>query len=266
MDPAAAAPQLVSELVAELVSDRPRTPRQWEELFAGSWPPYVDADPVAAAALPAVRDAFPHLAVALTQPAAGHHDGDGDGEQLAGAAWGVPVAWDQDPAHLPTGYSDALVRSLADRESGAACDTLVVCAAQVHPAHARTGAAARLLTHLIDVGSGTGLHQVVAPLRLTGEHHHPTVPVEDYVTWRRPDGQALDPWLRTHERMGARVVTTAPASQSFVGTVGQWRAWTGLPLATSGQHLVPGALAPLHVDVEGDVGRLDEPGVWVRHR
>lgn len=37
-------------LLEELVGDRPRPAEQWEELFAGSWPAYVDADPVAALA------------------------------------------------------------------------------------------------------------------------------------------------------------------------------------------------------------------------
>ena len=252
---------MADDLVAELVSDRPRSQAQWEALFAGSWPPYVDADRTAAAALPAVFEAFAHLQVALTRP------GDEDREdQLVGAAWGVPVAWDGDPTTLPRGYSDALVRSLADREAGSSCDALVVCAAQVHPGHARSGVASQLLSHLIAVALDAGLHRVVAPLRLTAKHLHPRVPVEEYVRWRRPDGEAHDPWLRTHERMGARVVATTPASQHFEGTVEQWRAWTGLALETSGEHVVPGALAPLRVDLDSGTAELLEPGAWVRHR
>ena len=252
---------MADDLVAELVSDRPRSQAQWEALFAGSWPPYVDADRTAAAALPAVSEAFAHLQVALTRP------GDEDREdQLVGAAWGVPIAWDGDPTTLPRGYSDALVRSLADREAASSCDALVVCAAQVHPGHARSGVASQLLSHLMTVAQGAGLHRVVAPLRLTAKHLHPRVPVEEYVRWRRPDGEAHDPWLRTHERMGARVVATTPASQHFEGTVEQWRAWTGLALETSGEHVVPGALAPLRVDLASGTAELLEPGAWVRHR
>lgn len=38
---------------------------QWEALFAGGWPAFVHADPVAASCLPHVRSTFSHLEVAL---------------------------------------------------------------------------------------------------------------------------------------------------------------------------------------------------------
>jgi hypothetical protein len=158
------------------------------------------------------------------------------------------------------------VRSLVERDAGSACDALVVCAAQVHPEHARSGVAAQLLSHLMTVARDAGLHRVVAPLRLTAKHLHPRVAIDEYVRWRRPDGEAHDPWLRTHERMGARGVATTPASQHFKATVEQWRAWTGLALESSGEHLVAGALAPLRVDLDSGTAQLLEPGVWVRHR
>lgn len=252
---------MTDDLIAELVTDRPRSPQQWEDLFADSWPPYIDADPVAAAALPEVRATGAALEVALTRPAGSDHD-----ERLAGAAWGVPIAWDGDTDHLPRGYSDTLVRALADHDRGTASDTLVICAAQVHPSHARTGAAAHLLGHLVQAAAARGLHRVIAPLRLTGEHQYPLIPVETYARWRRADGEAFDPWLRTHERMGAQLLSTTPASQSFVASVEQWRTWSGLALPGSGAHVIEGALAPLHVDLEEGTGRLDEPGAWVRHR
>ena len=34
----------------------------------------------------------------------------------------------------------------------------------------------------------------------------------------------------------------------------------------SGDYVVPGALQPVAVDRERDVGRYEEPNVWVRHR
>ena len=34
----------------------------------------------------------------------------------------------------------------------------------------------------------------------------------------------------------------------------------------SGDYVVPGALAPLSLDVEADHGRVTEPNYWMRHR
>jgi hypothetical protein len=43
------------------------------------------------------------------------------------------------------------------------------------------------------------------------------------------------------------------------GTLEQWRSWTGLPFAESGDVEVPGALVPVHVDVEADHAVYVEP-------
>jgi GNAT superfamily N-acetyltransferase len=234
---------------------RPRPPEQLTALFAGRWPVWIDADAVATRHLPRVREAFGDLEVALLVD-----------DVLVAAAWGVPVVWNGTVADLPRGYSDALVRAVADLDAHSEVDTLVVCAAQVRPDRTGTGLASDVLTALCEAGRSRGLHQVIAPLRPTGKHRHPSTPIGEYTAWARPDGLSLDPWLRTHQRMGAHVLATTEVSQAFTGTVQQWRAWTGESLLVSGAHVVPDALAPLHVDLDADLATLVEPGVWVRHR
>ncbi len=247
-------------LVLERVGDRERPPAAWEALFAGGWPAFIDADPLAAAHLPRVREVFADLQVVLVDEHAASEE-----EQLLAAAWGVPIAWDGDAEHLPGGYGDALGAALAGHDGRAAADTLVLCAAQVHPRAGRRGLAATVLTGLSDLAAASGLHRVVAPLRPTLKHRYPLTSIEDYVRFRRPDGEPLDPWLRTHARMGARVIATSPASQTFVGTVTDWERWSGLALPASGDYVVDRALAPLHLDHPADRGTLVEPGIWVRH-
>ena len=58
--------------------------------------------------------------------------------------------------------------------------------------------------------------------------------MERYALWRRPDGQLLDPWLRTHERVGGRYAGIAPHGNVFVGTVAEWQQWTGMTMPESG--------------------------------
>lgn len=80
------------------------------------------------------------------------------------------------------------------------------------------------------------------------------------------DGAPLDPWLRTHVRLGGRIVATAPHSQTMTGTVAQWQAWTGMPLPSTGHYVIPDGLSTLYVDREHDLGTYTEPNVWVQHR
>jgi hypothetical protein len=49
-------------------------------------------------------------------------------------------------------------------------------------------------------------------VRPTLKERYPLTPIARYLSWRRPDGTHLDPWLRTHERLGADIVKVAPDS------------------------------------------------------
>jgi hypothetical protein len=234
---------------------RPRPAEELAALFAGGWPAFIDADEVAARHLPTVRATFTDLEVVLLQD-----------DVVVAAGWGVPIAWDGTVKDLPEGYSDALARAVTAHQAATSPNTLVVCAAQVRPDAGRTGLAATLLEGLITTASDAGLVQVVAPLRPTTKHRYPLTPIEDYATWTRPDGSAFDPWLRTHLRMGARLLGTAPESQRFTGTVEQWQQWSNLMLPGDGSYVIPDALSPLHLDHAADLGTCVEPTIWVQHR
>jgi hypothetical protein len=75
----------------------------------------------------------------------------------------------------------------------------------------------------------------------------------------------LDPWLRTHERVGAEIAKVATESMRIPGTVTQWEEWTELAFPDSGSYVVPGALVPVEIDREEDQGLYLEPNVWMVH-
>jgi hypothetical protein len=81
----------------------------------------------------------------------------------------------------------------------------------------------------------------------------------------RPDGAALDPWIRTHLRLGATILAAAPASQTMTCTVAEWEEWSGIALASSGDYVIPRGMSVLHIDHEADLGTYVEPNIWIRH-
>ncbi|MEK8107175.1 hypothetical protein NKG94_22170 [Micromonospora sp. M12] len=85
----------------------------------------------------------------------------------------------------------------------------------------------------------------------------------DYVTQVTPEGLPADPLLRAHARLGASIVGIAPASMVVVGSLAQWREWTGLPFDRDGPVIVPGAMVPVHCDLTHDSAAYVEPNVWV---
>ncbi|MFC8362841.1 hypothetical protein ACFUIY_23585 [Streptomyces griseorubiginosus] len=84
--------------------------------------------------------------------------------------------------------------------------------------------------------------------------------------WRRTEGTALAPWIRTHERVGAGILAAAPKSRTTTGSVAEWKGWTGLALPDSGDYVIPDGLSVLRVDRDADPGLYREPNVWMRHR
>ncbi|MFC9289735.1 GNAT family N-acetyltransferase [Streptomyces sp. NPDC057052] len=232
------------------------SPEQLAELFSEGFPAFITADPVSREYIGRVREWFADLDLLLV---------DEDGVPVAGG-WGVPIRWDGRVDGLPAGYSRSLARAVEGREQGVAPDTLVICGAIVSPSFKGRGLAGRALGALREAGREAGLSRVVAPVRPTTKARYPLTPIDSFIRWRRADGTALDPWIRTHERLGAEILAAAPASQTMTGTVAEWEGWTGLALPESGDYVIPDGLSVLRIDREADEGVYREPNVWMRHR
>ena len=69
---------------------------------------------------------------------------------------------------------------------------------------------------------------MIAPVRPSWKERYPLTAIERYIAWRREDGELLHPWMRLHERLGARVATALPRSMRLTGTIDDWQGWTGL--------------------------------------
>jgi GNAT superfamily N-acetyltransferase len=176
-----------------------------------------------------------------------------------------PLVWNGDDRELPDGIDAALVRAVSERRTGLPVDTLCAFAAEVAPAARQRGLAAEILGGMTEVARREGLRRLIAPVRPSWKERYPLAPIERYITWRREDGQLLDPWIRLHERLGARVATALPNSMRITGSVRDWESWTGLALPESGQYVFPQGLAALVVDRDADTGTYWEPNVWMIH-
>jgi 2-keto-4-pentenoate hydratase/2-oxohepta-3-ene-1,7-dioic acid hydratase in catechol pathway len=65
--------------------------------------------------------------------------------------------------------------------------------------------------------------------------------------------------------MGAKILQICPGSLVVTGTVAEWEEWAGMGFPESGQYVVEGALVPVEIDHERDVGRYVEPNLWMKH-
>jgi GNAT superfamily N-acetyltransferase len=189
---------------------------------------------------------------------------DDEREEVVGGGNAIPATWDGQDETLPDGGVDDVVeaRFVDDPQT-----PNVLCALQIliAPEYRGQALSTQMIQRMAEIGHTHGLDTLIAPVRPNLKHSYPLTPIERYVEWRRPDGALLDPWLRTHERLGAEIAKVAPESMRVGGTVAQWEEWAGLAFPESGSYVVPGALVPVEIDRERDEGLYVEPNVWMVH-
>lgn len=172
----------------------------------------------------------------------------------------IPFRWDGTLEDLPTGIDAVGLRAVSEPDRPTALSAL---AAEINPAYQGGGLSALVVAAMGAAARRHGLAPLVAPVRPSWKDRYPLTPVERYARWRRPDGFPLDPWMRVHTRLGARILRPEPRSLEITAPVGDWEAWTGMAFPEDGVYVFPGGLAPL--DVTAGTGSYWEPNVWMRH-
>jgi hypothetical protein len=176
-----------------------------------------------------------------------------------------PLWWDGSDAALPEGIDAAIEQIFTQVRGGQPVNTLCALAAESPREHRARGLAEQLLKAMRVIAQRQGLTHLVAPVRPSLKQQYPLTAIERYLRWRRDDGQLFDPWMRAHERLGARVATPLPRSLQITGTVGEWEAWTRMSFPESGDYVFPEGLALVHIDRSADRGSYWEPNVWMVH-
>lgn len=164
-----------------------------------------------------------------------------------------------------TGWDWVLEHGVLAALAGSPVNALSALSVAIRAEQRGTGLAQRLLEAMKPPARAGGLTTMVAPVRPTLKALYPLQDFATYCAWRRDDGTPFDPWLRTHEAMGATAIGPAMASQTIIGTLDQWQRWTAMKFPASGHYAIPGALAPLEIDLAANRGICLEPNLWMEH-
>lgn len=221
-----------------------------------SWPVFMKQDPAANLFYPVAGTQYAEFTlVAVDRSAPG---------DLVARAFSVPFVLGCD--ELPDdGWDGVLWRATATRRRGESPDAISALEITIRPDMQGKGVSAVMLGALRTQAARLGFGELLAPVRPSGKHLQPRIPMADYAALRREDGLPVDPWLRVHARAGGVIDKIASRSMVVTGTLEEWRGWTGLPFHRTGDVEVPGALVPVHCDADHGHAVYVEPNVWVRH-
>ena len=191
-----------------------------------------------------------------------------DGDVPVAKAYSTPFAFGiKGREELPaTGWDEVVRWQHEDRRAGRQCNVASALEIVVLKERQGTGIASAMVKALRDNAFRLGHTVLYAPVRPSQKSDEPETPMSEYA-WRvRDDGLPYDAWLRVHVRAGGRILKVCPLSMTIVGTLADWRTWTGLPFDDDGPVIVEGALSPVLVSTSQDAGVYVEPNVWVEHR
>ncbi len=242
-----------AEFEVTTLEQRPDLEDQLEQLHEETWDPFLNGAPWNY--WEALFDTFASFQILLVE----------NGDELIGVGHTVPFDWTGEIKDLPRLLDDVIRRGLVAAEEGRPWTTLSALAAMVPDKHQRRGLSTEIIKTMRSLAAQHRLHSVVVPVGPTLKHLYPLTPMERYAQWKREDGSPFDPWIRVHWKLGAEQLCVNPQTALVNGTVAQWENWTEMKFPESGLYIVPGALSPVEIDRERDVGRYDDPGLWMRH-
>ena len=242
-------------LTAFTLAQRPDLEREVRSMSAGLLPEFMHHDTGANRFWGRLFTDFAGFQIALVDGA----------DRVVAAGNCVPLFWDGRVEGLPGGVGETVERVIGDLEGGRAPNVASALLALVSPGEQGRGLSGVVLREMKRLAAGHGLTALIAPVRPTLKHRYPLTPMDRYTRWTRPDNRPFDPWLRVHGRMGAEFLRVAPKSMTVTGTISKWEEWTGMSFPESGPYVVPGALQPVEMDLEEDLGTYEEPNVWMRH-
>lgn len=178
----------------------------------------------------------------------------------------LPFCWAGADDDLPARGWDAIIeRGFTGARRGVAANAVSLLEARIVPRLLGTGLSLRMLQAARANTARRGILDLFGPVRPAAKAVEPDTPMTEYIVRVRDDGLPTDSWIRTHVRLGARLVKVCPASMTVPGTLAQWREWTDEPFDRSGPVVVTGALVPVQVSVEHDYAVYVEPNVWMHH-
>ena len=166
---------------------------------------------------------------------------------------------------LPPEGWDWVVESAAATHSRKRPNMLGALSISVPVQHRSKGYARLMIQALLELAKAKGFDGLVAPVRPSAKAKHPHVSIEDYITWTDARGRAFDPWLRSHLAAGGKLIGPCRRSMVVNEHLGFWENWSKQTFDHSGDYEFDGALVPIHIDVERQCGRYEEPNVWVAY-
>jgi GNAT superfamily N-acetyltransferase len=219
------------------------------------WSEFMFHDPVSGKNWEKLFEYFPEYQFSLTCD-----------DEIIGVGNCLPFYWDKCFDELPEeGWDWVFEKGVSDYEKGVKPNVLNGLQIAVNAKWQGQGVSTKVLKEMAAIAKVNGLDYVTIPVRPSLKSKYPLTSIDHYINWKRDDGLPFDPWLRVHARFGGKIIKPCHEAMRIPGRIQEWEKWTGMTFPESGEYVVNGALNPIVISLEEDLGVYIEPNIWVLH-
>jgi hypothetical protein len=188
-----------------------------------------------------------------------------ENDDLVAYGFTIPIYWDQNLIDIPDNLKTLVENGVEIKKKEVKPNILLALAAVVRQNHKGEGLSFEVVKAMKGLAKSKKIDILIVPVRPTLKFQYPLIPIENYARWKREDGLSFDPWLRVHDKLGGKVFKTAEVSMIITGKVNEWEKWTNTKILETGKYIIEGALNPVEIDYEKNIGIYTDPCIWVQY-
>lgn len=239
----------------EFIKQIPNHNKIQSKITSNLWPEFMYHDPVSNSNWSKLFELFPEYQFSLKS-----------NDEIIGIANCLPYFWDKEFEDLPEkGWDWVFVKGINDKLNNIKPNTLNGLQIAVSKDHQGKGISTLMLKEMFSIARNYGFRYITIPVRPSIKSKYPLTPIGNYIKWKREDGLPFDPWLRVHVRLGGRIIKPCHQAMYIPGSIKEWEEWTKMSFLETGDYIIQGALNPVQMNLEKNIGEYIEPNVWVIH-
>ncbi|MEA2103132.1 MAG: hypothetical protein U9P79_00595 [Candidatus Cloacimonadota bacterium] len=239
------------EIIIRNLSEDPNLVNEINRLHEDPWPIFLNHDAIVKKYWRRLYKKFPKYQLLFKI-----------GNEYVGVGNTAPIYIENNILDFRLGFDEVLENIFTSNKRE---NTLCGLAAVISKKYSGRGISYKIIDEFKKLAHRNGFTNLVLPVRPILKSQYPLIPLEKYIRWEC-DGLPFDPWIRVHVKIGGKILKVANRSMIVKGTVSEWEDWTGMHLGDNGDYIIQGALNPVKVDLQKNLGKYIEPNVWILHK
>jgi len=175
----------------------------------------------------------------------------------------LPFYWNKPLSDLPNdGWDWLMKKGISDHENGIIPNCLGGLQIIVGKDNQGKGLSQIFIAEGKRLMTEKGFDYFALPIRPTFKHQYPFMPMKEYLNFRK-EKKVFDPWIRSHLKSNAKIIDVCSNSMNVKREITFWENLINKQITESGFYEVKGALNPVEINIDLNLGEYREENIWI---